>query len=47
MTIADLVLTLFCSIDDGIKDVPNHPQSHFYPRKIVTLAILFAIESNF
>lgn len=44
MTTLDLILTLFCSIDDRMKDVPKHPQSHLYPSEIVTLAILFAIK---
>ena len=44
MTTLDLILTLFCSIDDAMKDVPKHPQSHLYPSEIVTLAILFAIK---
>jgi hypothetical protein len=44
MTTLDFILTLFWQIDDAMKDVSKHPQSHLYPSEIVTLAILFAIK---
>jgi len=42
MTTVDFILTLFWQIDDEMKDISKHPQSHLYPSEIVTLAILFA-----
>ena len=38
MTSEDFITTLFCGIDDAMRDVPKHPQAQLYPSEIVTIA---------
>jgi hypothetical protein len=42
MTTQDMIIELFCRIDDRLKGVPKHSQAKLYPSEVVTLAILFA-----
>jgi hypothetical protein len=44
MSTEDFIIELFCRIDDAMKQVPKHPQSHLYPSEIVTLGVLFALK---
>jgi len=44
MNIIDLIIALFCRIDDAMVTEPKHPQANLYPSEIVTLAILFALK---
>lgn len=44
MTSEDFITTLFCGIDDAMRDVPKHSQARLYPSEIVTIGILFAVK---
>jgi hypothetical protein len=44
MTIEDLIIELFCRVDDQMPDAPKHPQASPYPGEVVTLALLFALK---
>ncbi|MBI2841932.1 MAG: hypothetical protein HYX78_00875 [Armatimonadetes bacterium] len=44
MPTVDLIIELFCRIDDVMDDVPKHSQAKLYPSEIVTLGMLFAIK---
>jgi len=44
MATEDLIINLFCRIDDAMKDIKKHSQSKLYPSEIATLAILFSIK---
>lgn len=46
MTTVDFITELFCRIDDAMKEVPKHPQSHLYPSEVVTLGVLFALKGG-
>lgn len=43
MSTEDFIIELFCRVDDGMLDVPKHPQAKLYPSEVVTLALLFAL----
>ena len=42
MTTEDFITELFCQVDEAMKDVRKHSQSHLYPGELVTIGILFA-----
>jgi hypothetical protein len=44
MTTEDFITNLFCRVDDRMKNVPNHSQASLWPRKLVTLSLLFALK---
>ena len=44
MTTEDFIISLFCRVDDAMKDIPKHSQANLYPSEIVTLGILFALK---
>jgi len=44
MVMEDQIITLYCRIDDTMKNVGQHPQAKLSPSEIVTLAVLFAIK---
>jgi hypothetical protein len=42
----DLIVELFCRIDEQMRDVPRHAQARLWPSELVTLAVLFAIKGD-
>ena len=44
MITENLIINLFCKIDDETKKIKKYPQSSLYPSEIITLAILFSIK---
>jgi hypothetical protein len=44
MTTEDFITSLFCRIDDVMRDVPKHPLAALYPSETVTLGMLFALK---
>lgn len=46
MTTVDFIITLFCDVDDRMRDVPKHPQSHLWPSELVTIGLLFALKGG-
>jgi len=37
MTTGDIILQIFCKVDDSLPDLPKHPQSKLYPSELVTI----------
>mgnify|MGYP003565875461 CR=1 FL=1 len=46
MNTENLVITMFCKIDDKMKGIPKHSQASLYPSEIVTLACLFVLKGK-
>jgi len=44
MTGEDLILHLFCMVDDAMEDITKHPQARLYPSELVTIGLLFALK---
>jgi hypothetical protein len=44
MTTEDIIILIFCCVDDRMKDVAKHPQAKLYPSELVTIGILFALK---
>ena len=44
MTTEDMIIDLFCRIDDQMKNVPNHRQAALLPSELVTIGMLYAIK---
>jgi hypothetical protein len=46
MTTEDIIIYLFCYVDDRMRDVQKAPQAMLYPSEIVTIGILFALKGG-
>jgi len=46
MTTEDIILHIFCFVDDRLGHLPKHPQAKLYPSEIVTIGILFALKGG-
>jgi hypothetical protein len=46
MTSSDFTVTLFCRIDDVLKDQKKHPLAELYPSEVVTLGMLQALRGE-
>src|SRR6267154_2349748 len=46
MTTEDIVLYLFCYVDDHMGPIPKHPQAKLYPSELVTIGILAALKGG-
>jgi hypothetical protein len=46
MTTLDIIIHIFCLVDDEMKDLPKHRQAKLYPSEVVTLGILFALKGG-
>jgi len=44
MTGEDLILHLFCMVNDAMKDITKHPQARLHPSELVTIGLLFALK---
>jgi hypothetical protein len=42
MTTDDIILHIFCRVDDSLPDIPPHSQAKLYPSELVTIGILFS-----
>jgi hypothetical protein len=40
MTTEEIIIHIFCLVDDGLKGAKRVPQTHLYPSEIVTIGIL-------
>ena len=41
MTTDDIILHIFCLVDDSLPEIPRHSQANLYPSELVTIGILF------
>jgi hypothetical protein len=46
MTTEDILIHIFCLVDDEMKAMPKHSQAKLYPSELVTIAILFALKGG-
>jgi hypothetical protein len=46
MTTLDLIIHLFCLVDDRMPEVRKHPQALLYPSELVTIGLLFALKGG-
>src|SRR2546425_4184162 len=46
MTTEDIILQIFCIVDDEMNEMPKHSQAKLYPSELVTIGILFALKSG-
>ncbi len=44
MSTEDLIISMFCKIDDRMHGISTHSQAALYPSEVVTLACLFALK---
>jgi len=42
MTTEDMIIQIFCLVDDQMKEVAKHPQAKLHPSELVTIGWLFA-----
>lgn len=47
MTTEDIILHIFCAVDDEMKGKSKHSQAKLYPSELVTIGILFALKGGF
>jgi hypothetical protein len=47
MTTEDILIHIFCLVDDEMKDMPKHRQAKLYPSELVTIGILFALKGGY
>jgi hypothetical protein len=46
MTTEEIIIQMFCYVDDEIGPMPKHPQARLYPSEVVTIGILFALKGG-
>lgn len=44
MTTIDIIIHIFCHVDDQMPDIKKHSQAKLYPSELVTIGILFALK---
>ncbi|MFZ5855559.1 MAG: transposase [Chloroflexota bacterium] len=47
MTTGDIILHIFCLVDDHLPALLRHSQAKLYPSELVTIGILFALKGGF
>lgn len=47
MTTDDIILHIFCLVDDNLPDIPRHSQAKLYPSELVTIGILFSLKGGY
>src|SRR5258708_20532989 len=46
MTTEDIIIQIFCLVDDRMKEVSKHTQAKLYPSELVTIGLLFALKGG-
>src|SRR5260370_37781283 len=46
MTTLDIIIHLFCFVDDRMQEEQKHPQATVYPSELVTIGLLFALKGG-
>ena len=46
MTTEDIIIQIFCLVDDRMQEVPKHHQAKLYPSELVTIGLLFALKGG-
>ena len=42
----EIIIRLFCMVDDQLHDVNNRPDAHLHPSEVVTIGLLFALRGD-
>ena len=46
MTTEDIIIHIFCLVDDQMPSIEKHPQAKLYPSELVTIGLLFALKGG-
>lgn len=46
MTTEDIIISIFCYVDDRMKSVRKRPNAKLYPSELVTIGVLFALKGG-
>ena len=46
MTTEEIIIHIFCTVDDEMSEVQKVPQAELYPSEVVTIGILFALKGG-
>lgn len=46
MTTGDIILGIFCAVDDRLGTLKRHPQSKLHPSELITIGILFSLKGG-
>ena len=46
MATVDLIVRLFCAVDDRLGPLPRHPQARLWPSELVTVGLLWALKGG-
>jgi hypothetical protein len=46
MTTQEILIQMFCFVDDALPALPKHPQARLYPSELVTIGLLFALKGD-
>jgi hypothetical protein len=46
MTTEDIIIAIFCCVDEQMPNLPKHPQARLYPSELVTVGLLFALKGG-
>jgi hypothetical protein len=44
MTTEEIIVALFCRVDDALDDLPVEPLAHLYPSELVTIGVLYGMK---
>jgi hypothetical protein len=47
MTTDDIILHIFCFVDDSLPNIPRHSQAKLYPSELVAIGILFSLKGGY
>lgn len=47
MTTEDIIIYIFCKVDDKMPNLPKHSQAKLYPSELVTIGLLFALKGGY
>jgi len=46
MTTEEIIIHIFCTVDDNLPEIKKHSQAKLYPSELVTIGILFALKGG-
>lgn len=46
MTTEEIIIHIFCAVDDQLPGVKKVPQTRLHPSEVVTIGILFALKGG-
>jgi len=47
VTTEDIIIHIFCKVDDRMLDISKHKQAKLYPSELVTIGLLFALKGGY